>query len=338
MSDVIVSYEKLKAFVVNKFIDVGVAESDASTVADVLVHADLRGVHSHGVLRTEHYVNRIKAGGVNIYPCFEKELTGASTAKINGDNGLGHIVANASMETAIELALQTGVGAVVSYNSSHCGALSYFVKQAAEKNLIGMAMTQADKMVVPFGGKEKFFGTNPIAYGIPAKQYKPVILDMATSSVAFGKVLQAREIGARIPERWGVDKNGKPTTNPHEAEALLPMAGAKGYGLGMVVDVFSGLLAGMAFGPHIKPMYEQLNELRKLGHFFMVINPSSFTDKEYFLQSMDQMINELHEMSPIEGYEKVMVPGEPEQLKEETRLKEGIPIAESIYKYLTENS
>lgn len=336
MPGTLVSTEKLKELVIKKFKEVGVPKEHAFTVADVLVHADLRGVHSHGVLRTEHYVNRIKAGGLNIHPSFKKELTGPSSAKFDGDNGLGHIVGKESMNVAIDMGKEYGIGVVISYNSSHCGALSYYVKQAAEANMIGIAMTQTDKVVVPFGGKEKFFGTNPIAYGIPAKQHKPVILDMATSNVAFGKVLHARETGTEIPESWGVDKQGRPSTDPNKVEALLPFAGPKGYGLGMVVDIFSGLLAGAAFGPHVKPMYEKLNEMRKLGHFFMVINPSHFTDVDSFLGYMDQLINELHEAPSVKDFGQVMVPGEPEQLKEEERLINGIPVAESIYQYLTQ--
>lgn len=334
MKEVVVSKEELKKLVIKKFEKEGVSSSDAEIVADVLTHADLRGVHSHGVLRTEHYIDRIKSGGLNTNPKFSIEYTGPSTAKLNGDDALGHIVAKNAMEKAISMAEENGIGVVVAYNSSHCGALSYFVRQAAEANMIGMAMTHTDKIVVPFGGKDKFFGTNPVAFGFPARDYKPVILDMATSNVAFGKILQAREVDKEVSADWGVDKNGKPSTNPHEVEALLPFAGPKGYGLAMTVDIFSGLLAGAAFGPHIKPMYEELKEMRKLGHFFLVLNPSYFVNMGYFLSSMDQMIDELHEAPPAQNFDQVMVPGEPEQNKEEERLKEGIPIAETIYNYL----
>lgn len=334
MANIVVSKDKLEELVVNKLEQVGVPKNHALTVANVLVHADLRGVHSHGVLRTEHYVNRIKEGGLNTNPNFKKEMTGTSTAKFNGDDGLGHVVAKESMEQAIEMAQNNGIGVVVSYNSSHCGALSYFVKQAADEKMVGMAMTQTDKMAVPFGGKERFFGTNPIAYGIPAKKGQPIILDMATSNVAFGKILHARETGNEIPESWGVDENGKPSKDPEKVESLLPFAGPKGYGLAMIVDILSGLLAGTTFGPHIKPMYEELKDMRKLGHFFMVINPAYFTDLESFLNHMDTMISELHNVQPAENFKQVMAPGEPEQLKEEARIEDGIPIAESIYNYL----
>jgi ureidoglycolate dehydrogenase (NAD+) len=335
MGEVIVLKEKLEELIAGKLEKEGVSAEHSAIVAEVLAHADLRGVHSHGALRTEHYITRIQAGGLNVNPDFKVEETGPASAKFDGDDGLGHVIAKEAMDVAIKMAQKSGIGVVTAFNSSHCGALSYYVKQAAEANMVGMAMTHTDKVVVPFGGKESFFGTNPIAYGFPSKKYKPVILDMATSNVAFGKVLHARETGQTIPSDWGVDQAGKPSTNPHEVASLMPFAGPKGYGMGMVVDVLSGILAGAAFGPHITAMYGNYGEMRKLGHFFMVINPAFFTDQENFLASMDRMVEELHAAPPADGFNGVMVPGEPEQMKEETRLKDGIPIAESIYQYLT---
>ncbi|RSK55175.1 ureidoglycolate dehydrogenase [Bacillus canaveralius] len=336
MADIIVSSEELTGLVVSKLTKAGLREDHAQAVADVLVHADLRGVSSHGVLRTEHYVKRLSEGGLNPDPTFNVKDTAPSTAIFDGDDGMGHVIAKEAMDYAIKLAEKNGVGMVVVTNSSHCGALSYFVQQAAEKNMVGMAMTHTDKVVVPFGGAKPYFGTNPIAFGFPAKENKPVILDMATSNVAFGKVLHAREADAAVPADWGVDENGKPTTDPHAVSALLPFAGPKGYGLAMVVDVLSGLLAGAAFGPHIATMYGDYSKKRKLGHFLCAINPAVFTDPKQFLANMDQMINEIHETQPAEGFSKVMVPGEPEQLKEEARLRDGIPVTETVYNYLSQ--
>lgn len=334
MADIIVSYDQLKELCRNKLTQAGVNPEQAEVVADVLVHADLRGVHSHGVLRTEHYVKRVKEGGINPNANITVKDTGPASAIVDGDDGFGHFIAKKAMEYAIELAKKSGVGMVGIVNSSHCGALSYFVNQAAEENLIGMAMTHTDKVVVPFGGAKPFFGTNPIAYGFPAKQNKPVILDMATSNVAFGKVLHAREAGKSIPADWGVDENGVPSTDPHQVSALLPFAGAKGYGMAMVVEVFSGLLVGAAYGPHVVPMYGDYNKKRKLGHFVCAINPAMFTDPQAFLENMDSMINEIHETQPAAGFDRVMVPGEPEQLREEERLEKGIPVTETVYNYL----
>ncbi len=338
MADVVVSKEELTNLVKNKLMGVGVPEEGAETVADVLVHANLRNVNSHGVLRTEHYTKRIREGGININPNITINNTGPSSAIVDGDDGLGHIVAKKAMDHAVELAKKNGIGMISVINSSHCGALSYFVNQAANENMIGIAMTHTDSFVVPFGGKKPFFGTNPIAFGFPAMKNKPVILDMATSNAAMGKILHAKETGKSIPNNWGVDENGIPTTDPNNVTALLPFGGPKGYGLGMVVDVFSGLLTGAAFGPHISLMYGDLDKKRKLGHFIGAINPEFFTDTEEFLVNMDRMIDEIHQVEPANGFDKVLVPGEPETLKEEIRLKEGIPITESIYNYLVSSS
>jgi ureidoglycolate dehydrogenase (NAD+) len=331
-----IHHEKLKELVVNKLVKGGLRKDHAEIVADVLVHADLRGVSSHGVLRTEHYVKRLSKGGLNPNPTFAIKDSGPCSAIFDGNDGLGHVIAKEAMDYAIQLAEKNGIGTVSVINSSHCGALSYFVQQAAEKGMIGMAVTHTDKVVVPFGGSEPYFGTNPIAFGFPAKENKPVILDMATSNVAFGKVLHAREAGLPISADWGVDKNGNSTTDPHEVTALLPFAGAKGYGLAMVVDVLSGLLTGSAFGPHITTMYGDYSKKRKLGHFLFAINPSTFTGSHSFLENMDRMIDEIHEIQPATGFNKVMVPGEPEQLREEERIVNGVPITQTVYNYLTQ--
>lgn len=335
MNEIKVNVKELKKLCTNKLQEAGVSTEQADIIADILVHADTRGVSSHGVLRTEHYIQRLKQGGLNVNPTFSVKETGAVTAIFDGDHGFGHVVSKHAMELAIEMAKKNGVGMVGVINSSHCGALSYFVKQATEENLIGIAMTHTDKYVVPFGGSEPFFGTNPIAYGFPTKKHKPIILDMATSNAAFGKVLHAREAGTEIPDNWGVDKDGKPSTNPNAVNALLPFGGPKGYGLGMVVDIFSGILTGSAFGPHITPMYGDYTAKRKLGHYFCVINPAMFTDPNSFLENMDKMIDEIHESKPVEGFKYVMVPGEPEQIKEEESIKNGVKITETIYNYLT---
>src|SRR5699024_8553390 len=309
MSKIKIKEERLRNLVINTIEKNKVPNEHASIVADVLIHADLRGVNSHGVLRTKHYIKRIKAGGLNIEPYFKIEKTGPTSIKFDGDNGLGHVISNKSMYQAIKLAKKEGIGVVTAFNSSHCGALSYYVKQATENNMIGIAMTQTNKIVTPFGGKNKFFGTNPIAFGVPSKKNDPIILDMSTSNVAFGKILQAREAGEEVPIDWGVDIQGNPTTDPYKIDSLLPISGPKGYGLGLMVDVLSGLLTGSNFGPHIKPMYDKLSDMRELGHFFMALNPDFFTDNDSFLLNVDKMINELHKTPSINGIDKVLVPG-----------------------------
>ncbi|MDN4071836.1 MULTISPECIES: ureidoglycolate dehydrogenase [Fictibacillus] len=334
MGTVKISAEEAKELVIQKLISAGLNGDDADKVAEVLVHADLRNVNSHGVLRTEHYMNRLKAGGINpeAKPVFKG--TGPVTGIVDGKDGFGHVIGDIAMDHAIQMAQENGVGMVTAVNSSHCGALSYFVQKAADAKLIGIAMSHTDKIVVPFGGKSSFLGTNPIAYGVPSKLKKPFILDMATSNVAFGKILQAREEGKEIPEGWGVDENGRAVTDPNKVVSLSTFGGPKGYGLSVIVDVFSGLLAGAAFGPHINSMYGDLDKKRKLGHYFCAINPSFFTDRDVFLEQMDRMLEELQNAEPAPGFERVYVPGEIEQLHEERNRVEGITIAESVYEFL----
>jgi ureidoglycolate dehydrogenase (NAD+) len=334
MSTVTIPHEEAKELVVKKLSEAGLNWDHALKVAEILVHADLRNVNSHGVLRTEHYVNRLNAGGLNPEANITFNKTGPVTGVVDGDDGFGHVIGDIAMKHAIEMAKENGIGMVTAINSSHCGALSYFVQEAAEQNLIGIAMTHTDKIVVPFGGKEAFLGTNPIAYGVPAKTSKPFILDMATSNVALGKILQYKEEGKDIPPGWGVDENGETVTDPGKVVSLSPFGGPKGYGLSMIVDIFSGLLAGAAFGPHVAKMYGDLDQKRKLGHYFCAINPAFFTDADAFLENMDQMMAEIRQAPPAPGFSKVFVPGEIEQMNEDRNLQNGITIASTVYQYL----
>lgn len=331
-----VSHEQLRAWCIAKLVQAGVGDRDAGIAADVLVHANLRGVDSHGVLRMEHYVRKVKHRGINPAPDISVTSTGPATAVVDGDDGLGHVVAEKAMSVAIDLARRSGAGVVSAVNSSHCGALSYFVEMAAREQMIGIAMTNTDKMVAPFGGSSAYFGTNPMAFGFPAGDRPPILLDMATSSVAYGKVLEALHQGKPIPSDWAVDSEGQPTTDPRQAAALLPFGGAKGYGLGLVVDVFAGILTGSPFGPYVGKMYgDDPGERRKLGHFVCAIDIARFTDGESFARNMARMMDDLHGMPPAPGFNRVMLPGEPESLRERQRREHGIPISEELYAYLS---
>ncbi|WMM33695.1 ureidoglycolate dehydrogenase [Shouchella clausii] len=326
--------KQLQYAVANAFINANVNEEDAHIAADVLVHANLRGVDSHGVMRVEHYLKRIAAGGLKTDPQPAIKQITPSTAVYDADHGLGHPASKKAMDHAIQLAKNNGIGAVAVQNSSHCGALSYFVQQAAHSNVIGIAMSQTDKAVVPFGGKAPFFGTNPIAFGFPAEAEKPVILDFATSEAAFGKILNAQAGGNSIPPNWGVDKEGKTTTNPNEVAYLLPFGGAKGYGLAMVVEIFSALLTASAFGPHVTKMYGDYDQYRRLGHFFIAIDTEAFAPAVSFPTQIDQMVRELRQVPPADGFSQVLAPGDPEANTYETRQKEGIPLPKDVWTFI----
>jgi len=328
-----ISVSALKKVVIQKFAAEGIDPETAAQVADVLIYADLRGVSSHGVMRVEHYITRLKAGGITKNPKFSVEKRGLNHLVFRGDNGFGHVICKEAMDETINIAKEHGSCTTIIQESSHCGALGYFLEQATKENLIAIMCSQTDSAVVPFGGKEPYFGTNPIAFGFPTNQ-KPIILDMATSNVALGKILYAREKGEEIPNTWGVDAQGAPTTDPHQVKSLTPFAGPKGYGMALVVDVLSGILASAAFGPHISKMYGDYDQKRNLGQFLYVINPAIFTDVEQFKASVSQMINELHEAPTAPNFSQVMVPGEIEQKSSEEKMEKGIDLPEPVYNYL----
>lgn len=325
---------KLKELIKNKVASAGLNDEHADVVSDVLVHADLRGIHSHGAMRVEYYAERIAKGGINTNPDVKFEKTGPSTAVLDADGGVGHYMANAGMDEAIKMAKENGVAVVGVKNMSHSGALSYFVQKAADEQMVALSMCQSDPMVIPFGGAESYYGTNPIAFAAPSSNGKSIIIDMATTVQAWGKVLHARSKNESIPDTWAVDESGEPTTDPFKVKSLVPIAGPKGYGLMMMVDVLSGILLGLPFGKQVSSMYEDLTEYRKLGQLHIVINPEFFGDKQAFLDTVTKTMQELVEIKPAKGFDRVMYPGEPEILRSEIYEKEGIEIVDEIYDYL----
>ncbi|WP_284140867.1 MULTISPECIES: ureidoglycolate dehydrogenase [unclassified Virgibacillus] len=329
-----VTKQELKELIKTKLHRAGLQEHHADGVADVLVHADARGVHSHGAMRVEYYAERIAKGGINTNPNFQFEKTGPSTAVFDGDNGVGHVVAKEAMDEAIHMAKANGIAAVGVRRMSHSGALSYFVQQAAEQDLIGISVCQSDPMVVPFGGAEPYYGTNPIAFAVQGKNNEIITMDMATTVQAWGKILHARSKQETIPDSWAVDKEGMPTTDPFSVNALLPIAGPKGYGLMMMVDILSGILLGLPFGRNVSSMYEDLTAYRNLGQLHIVINPAFFTGLDGFKDSLTASMEDLNNITPAPGFDKVYYPGQRSAIREKNSEENGIEIVDEIYEYL----
>lgn len=324
----------LKKLITLKLNKAGLSEEHAEGVADVLVHADLRGVHSHGAMRVEYYAERIAKGGITTNPNFTFEKTGPSSAVFDGDNGVGHVAAKKAMDHAIEMAKESGIAVVGVRRIGHSGALSYYVQQAAREGLIGLSLVQSDPMVVPFGGIEPYYGTNPIAFAAPGKDDDMITFDMATTVQAWGKILHARSKNESIPDTWAVDKNGEPTTDPFKVNALLPIAGPKGYGLMMMVDVLSGILLGLPFGNRVSSMYHDLSEGRNLGQLHIVINPAYFTDLTTFKENISKTMSDLNNIKPAPGFEQVFYPGQNTTIVEQQSKLEGIEIVDEVYRYL----
>jgi len=328
------SKEELFNLMKQKFMKAGLNEGAAHDVADVLTYADHRGIHSHGAVRVEYYSERIAKGGITANPNYTFEQTGPASAVFDGDNGPGHQIAKQAMEKAIAMAKKSGVAVVGMKHISHSGALGYFVEMAAEQDMVALSMCQSDPMAVPFGGTEPYFGTNPIAFSAPSADDRIITFDMATTVQAWGKILDARSKNASIPDSWAVDATGAPTTNARDVHALLPIAGPKGYGLMMLVDILSGSLLGVPHGIHVSSMYQDLTKGRDLGQLHIVINPAYFTDLDAFKRQITTMLNELKTQPAAEGYREIYYPGERGILRSKEYDEDGIEIVDDIYNYL----
>jgi ureidoglycolate dehydrogenase (NAD+) len=330
---VICKEEVLKALVVTRLREAGMPEGQAAVVADVLVFADLRGVYSHGVMRVEHYAARIRAGGMNLHPSFHIERIKPAIGLVDAQGAAGHVMTAYATEQALRIAAEQGLAMVGVNNNSHCGALAYYVQRALDQKMAAMVCVHTDKIVVPFGGRNAYFGTNPFAFGFPGTT-DAILLDMATSEVAWGKILHAREKGQPIPASWAVDAEGAPCTDPHRAAALFPFGGAKGYGISVMVEALTGLMIGGVFGPHLKPMYGELASYRDLSSFILVIDPAVFGAADEYLARTQQMIDELHRHPSVPGVEQVLVPGEIERRTMDRNRRDGVPVPMSVHGYL----
>ena len=313
---------------------VGVPAPEAKLVADCLVQTSVWGVDSHGVLRLTHYLRRMTLGSVKAASTPVVMRTGPVTAQVHGEDGLGIVHAALAMETAIEMARENGVGVVGVGHSSHCGAMGLYTRMAAREHLIGIAMTHSSSVVVPHGGKEKYFGTNPISFAFPRASGEPVCLDMATSQVAWNKVLNARIEGHDLDPGIAVDKDGNPTTDPHRAQAAIPLGGPiygyKGYGLAFAVDLLCGVMNGMTFRRHINSMYEDLQNPRKIGHLLVALDPGRFAGGAALESQVDAVVADLRTQGDI------LYPGEPEEREMAERLVKGIPIDAEALKDMRE--
>lgn len=302
-----------------------VPEADARLVADSLVQTSLWGIDSHGIARLPHYLDRLSQGAERARPEIVVTTTGPCTAQVDGGAGLGIVVAHRANAIAIDIAQRNGLAAVGVANSAHCGAIGLYTRVAARAGLIGIAFTHADKVVAPHGGHQPFFGTNPISLAFPRADGEPVCLDMATSAIPWNRVMNARRESAALPPGVVIDGDGVATTDASAARALRPLGGLdyghKGYGLALVIDLLCGPLNGNAFGPHIGPMYAQLDRPRAIGAFFIVIDPRRFAGGATLAATVEQMARELADEPG-----RPMMPGDPEAVHEAQRRRDGIPV------------
>lgn len=303
---------------------------EAEVIADSLVDADLIGIKSHGVTKMKDYLNRLEQGIIEKETKMDIVRENATTALYDANNGWGQFAGKVAMELAVEKAIQYGTAAVGVTNSNHFGTASYFTRMAAEQHCIGIAMTNTSPVMVSWGSKEPTLGTNPICIAVPTNGY-PVVLDMATSNAARGKINLAVKNDEDIPEGWAITQDGEHTTDLKEALKgyLLPL-GPKGSGLAMMIDIMTGVMTGSFFGKDVPRMYDD-PEPQNIGHLFIAINPESFMDIDEFKSKMDLRIEQTIKSAPAKGFDQVYMPGDLENLKREKHLKEGLDLTQAIF-------
>ncbi|HVR29373.1 MAG TPA: Ldh family oxidoreductase [Thermoanaerobaculia bacterium] len=330
--------ERLRRHVAAIFERLGLPEDDASTAAEVLVQADLMGVDSHGVSNYIQllYEPGLRRGTIEPRPRIEVVAETPISALVDGGGGLGLVVGARAMAIAIEKAGAAGVGLVAVRNSRHYGAAGIYSRMAIERDMIGLSLTNSDQLVAPTFGRESRIGTNPIAVAVPAGVEAPFLLDMATSTVPLGKIMLARRHGVALPEGWAADEQGIPTSDPgtaFRALRLLPLGGTyeqgshKGYGLGVVVDILSGVLsgAGVAVGQGLGG---------QVGHFFAALRIDVVRPVESFKAAMDEYLRALRETPPAPGQDRVLYAGLLEHETEGERRRDGIPLHRDVVDFL----
>ncbi|MDB5824012.1 MAG: malate dehydrogenase-like protein [Herminiimonas sp.] len=324
-----ISPDRLREFVSAVYRSEGVPASDADFVADTLVQSDLWGHQSHGVLRVGWYYERLRSGAMKAVTTPQTVLDGGAVAVIDGKDGVGQIVAKHATEEAIRRAKLHGVGVVSVRNSNHFGTCMYFTGLGAREGCITLLMTNGGPNMAPWGGLKKMIGTNPWSVSAPAGRYPPMIMDVANSGVARGKIFLAQQRREPIPATWAIDAAGNPTTDPRAALEgfILPMAGHKGYAIGMMVDVLSGVLSGSAFLDDVHGPYDPVNR-SGAGHFFVAFNVEAFQPRQEFDTKMEQYIERIKAVPVAAGHEGVFYPGELEARNDVLHRKEGLSLAQ----------
>ncbi len=343
------SYNELSRFTQSVFKAIGCSDSDANNATSVLLSADLRGIDSHGIARLVGYVRLWEAKRINATPDIRIVHESPSTAVVDGDAGLGLVVAPFAMQVAIDKAKTAGTGWVSVRNSNHYGIAGFHAMMALEHDMIGISMTNASALVAPTFSIERMLGTNPIAVAIPAGTQPPFVADFATTTAANGKLEILQRKNGDAPIGWVQDKDGNSSTDANALKkqgALLPLGSDrdhgshKGYALGSIVDIFSAVLSGASYGPWAPPFpaYVPMPENmpgQGLGHFFGAMRIDAFRTAEEFKEHMDTWITRFRHATPAPGHEKVLIPGDPEREMEAIRITEGIPVVDSVVDEIT---
>jgi len=302
-------------------------------VASLMAEADLRGADGHGIIRLVPYLKRIRAGGVNLHPDIRIVKERAATALVHGDNGMGHLVMKRAAEIAIEKARAAGVAWVGAQWSNHAGPAALYARMMLPHDMLGLYFAVGNAIhLPPWGGLEMLLSTNPIAAAIPAGEEPPIVLDMATTVAAYGKVKAKAARGEMMPEGWMIDREGRPLTDPRRASEgfLLPIGGYKGYGLALIVGLLAGTLNGAAMGKDVLDFNRDFATTTNTGQAIAMIDLAAFGDPAAFKRRVDELVRDLRASERMPGVERIWLPGEQSQAKRIAHGRDGIPIAPAL--------
>jgi len=334
-----VSHDALQQFIKASFEAVGLPANDADKTARLMARADLMGQDGHGVFRLPQYINRIQAGGLNVTPNIHSIEDRTAMALVDGDNGMGHLVMSHAAELAMQKAATTGIAWVGARHSNHAGPASLYAMMPLKRDMIGIyvAVGSANHLP-PWGGTDMLLSTNPIAVAVPSATNPPIVLDMATTVTAYGKVKTAAQRGETMPEGWMIDRNGQPLTDPAKAADgfLLPIGGPKGYGLSLVFGILAGTLNGANFGRDVVDFNADSTTTTNTGHFVIALDIAAFTDPERFKLGIDEIWQQMKSSKLLPGVEAIRLPGERLAKITNERTRNGIPIATSLRAVLAE--
>ncbi|MDO9438072.1 Ldh family oxidoreductase [Hydrogenophaga sp.] len=333
MTPSIVTAEALQQFIQSAFVQQGLPDADAAQVARLMTEADLQGSDGHGVIRLPQYIKRIQAGGINKHPNIRMVEERPGMAVLDGDNGMGHLVVSRAVDIAIEKARTCGVAWVSTRYSNHAGPASLYARRPLQHDMLGLyfAVGNANHLP-PWGGTDMLLSTNPIAAGIPTDEEPPVVLDMATTVAAYGKVKAKAKRGEPMPEGWMIDREGKPLLDPHRANEgfLLPIGAHKGYGLALIVGLLAGTLGGAAMGKDVIDFNADFKTVTNTGQAILVIDLSAFGDPQVFKQNVDTLVRDIRDSARLPGVERIWLPGEQSHEKRARYREDGIPISAGV--------
>jgi L-2-hydroxycarboxylate dehydrogenase (NAD+) len=324
----------LHDFVVRVFEAVGLSSDDAGRVGKLMAEADARGADGHGVFRLPQYVKRIQSGGINVRPDIRVVREQAATALVDGDNAMGHLVMSRAAEIAIEKARSAGVAWVGALNSNHAGPASLYARMPLAHDMVGIyiAVGSANHLP-PWGGTEMLLSTNPIAIAVPGSRRPDIVLDMATTNAAYGKVKIKAQLNEAMPEGWMIDREGKPLTDPKRANEgfLLPIGGPKGYGLALMFGLLAGTLNGAAFGREVVDFNKDSSTLTNTGHAIVAVNIASFVDVQEFKKKVDYVWKEMKSSPKLPGFDEIRLPGERSTRIYQDRMANGVPLSSELH-------